>query len=85
MRSKSTGRVYLKSNDPRAAPLCDPNYFGDENDWIEFRQSIRLSRELFAQKAFDDFRGEELAPGKDCQTDKQVLVFYLNNLNFLSI
>nr|CAD2127654.1 unnamed protein product [Meloidogyne enterolobii] len=72
MRSKSTGRVYLKSSDPREAPLCDPNYFGDEKDWVEFRQSIRLSRELFAQRAFDDFRGEELAPGKDCQTDEEI-------------
>ncbi|PAV87494.1 hypothetical protein WR25_18622 [Diploscapter pachys] len=38
----------------------------------ELRTAIRLSREIFALKPFDEFRGEELAPGKDAQSDKQL-------------
>ena len=30
----------------------------------EMRKSIRLAREVFAQKAFDRFRGKELQPGQ---------------------
>jgi choline dehydrogenase len=43
-----------------------------EQDKKEFRAAIRLTREVFAQKAFDAFRGEEISPGKDVQTDEQI-------------
>ncbi|KAI1729853.1 GMC oxidoreductase domain-containing protein [Ditylenchus destructor] len=72
MRSKSIGKMGLRTVDPRRPPLLDPNYLDKEEDFIEFRKAIRHSREVFAQKAFDEFRGDELAPGKDCVTDKQV-------------
>jgi choline dehydrogenase len=35
----------------------------------EFRDGVRLTREIFAQKAFDPFRGAELSPGADVTTD----------------
>lgn len=75
MRSKSVGKIYLQSNDPRRPPLMNPNYMSCEEDWIEFRDCIRLSREIFAQPAFDEFRGEELMPGINCETDEQVSFF----------
>ncbi|VDN31768.1 unnamed protein product, partial [Cylicostephanus goldi] len=37
-----------------------------------FRKCVQLSRELFAQKSFDPFRGDELAPGKDCKSDADI-------------
>ncbi|CAD5223166.1 unnamed protein product [Bursaphelenchus xylophilus] len=72
MRSQSKGTLKLISNDPRVHPAMDPNYMAEEQDWIEFRKCIRISRELFAQKSFDEFRGDELAPGIECQTDEQI-------------
>ena len=36
------------------------------------RQCVRLTREIFAQAAFDEYRGEELAPGAGIQTDEQI-------------
>ena len=36
------------------------------------RQCVRLTREIFAQEAFDEYRGEELAPGAEIQTDEQI-------------
>ena len=36
------------------------------------RESIKLSREIFAQDAFVPYRGEELEPGPSCQTDEQI-------------
>lgn len=75
MRSKSVGAIRLQSNDARRPPLMNPNYMSCEEDWIEFRRCIRLSREIFAQPAFDEYRGEELAPGKNCETDDQVIIY----------
>ena len=38
----------------------------------EMRQCVKLTREIFAQPAFDQFRGAELAPGPEVQTDEQI-------------
>ncbi|MGR3322354.1 MAG: choline dehydrogenase [Pseudooceanicola sp.] len=70
MRSKSRGNVTLKSADPRAAPAIRFNYMSHEEDWRDFRHCIRLTREIFAQPAFDPFRGEEISPGAQAQSDE---------------
>merc|ERR1711970_790254 len=72
MRATSRGWLKLASADPRAAPLIQPNYLSTEIDRWEMRQSVKLTREIFAQPAFDNFRGPELAPGADVQTDSQL-------------
>jgi len=72
MRATSTGWLKLASSDPRAAPLLQPNYLATEQDRWEMRQCIKLSREIFAQPAFDAFRGPELAPGPEVQSDSQL-------------
>uniref|UniRef100_A0A914VZ80 Glucose-methanol-choline oxidoreductase N-terminal domain-containing protein n=1 Tax=Plectus sambesii TaxID=2011161 RepID=A0A914VZ80_9BILA len=75
MRSTSHGYLRLQHKDPRRHPILNPNYLSQKQDLVEFRACIRLSRELFAQKAFDPFRGEELAPGAECQTDEEIDAF----------
>ncbi len=69
MRSPSRGHVRLKSADPRAAPAIRFNYMSHDDDWRDFRRCIRLAREVFAQPAFDPFRGPEIAPGAAAQND----------------
>ena len=39
------------------------------------REGIKLTREILAQAAFDEFRGAEIQPGPDCQTDEQIDAF----------
>ena len=34
-----------------------------EQDWVEMRKSIALTREIVAQRAFDGLRTDELSPG----------------------
>ncbi len=75
MRATSVGWLRLASRDPRAAPLIQPNYLATERDRWEMRQSVRLIREIFAQPAFDAYRGPELAPGDKIQTDEQLDAF----------
>ena len=72
MRSMSRGHVRIKSKSALDAPTIVFNYMGTEQDKVEFRAAIRLTREVFAQKAFDAFRGEEISPGKDVQTDEEI-------------
>jgi choline dehydrogenase len=72
MRPTSRGHVKLKSADPRQAPAILFNYLATEQDRTEFRDGIRLTREIFAQKAFDPYRGAELAPGPAVKTDAEI-------------
>lgn len=80
MRSPSRGSVRLASNDPKTPPSIRFNYMSAEEDWRDFRQAIRLTREIFAQKAFDDFRGPEIAPGVDAQSDAALDDFVRENV-----
>ena len=72
MRPTSRGSVTLASADPRAPPRILFNYLATEGDRREMRDGIRLTREIFAQKAFDPFRGVELSPGPAVATDTDI-------------
>ena len=69
MRSGSRGVVTLRSADPKDAPKIVFNYMSLPSDWEEFRQCVRLTREIFAQEAFAPFRGHEIQPGQSAQSD----------------
>jgi len=70
MRSKSRGRVKLTSSDPKAKPSILFNYMSHDEDWEDFRTSIRLTREIFGQEAFAPYRGKEIQPGDSVQSDE---------------
>lgn len=75
MRSKSRGAVTLRSPDPWKQPMIRFNYMSHPDDWTEFRHCIRLTREIFGQDAFAEYRGREISPGADVQTDDQLDAF----------
>ena len=75
MRSKSRGRVSLKSADPAEAPAIRFNYMSEPDDWVEMRAAVRLTREIFAQKAFDPFRAAEIQPGAAVTSDAAIDAF----------
>jgi choline dehydrogenase len=72
MRSPSRGRIQVTSKDPRQHPSILFNYMSSEQDWREFRDGIRITREIMAQSALDPYRGREISPGLDVQTDAQL-------------
>lgn len=72
MRSSSRGEVTLASNDPNAAPNIQFNYMSNEKDWADFRNCIRLTREIFAQDAFEPFVKHEIQPGAALQSDAEL-------------
>jgi choline dehydrogenase-like flavoprotein len=66
MRSASRGRVALKGPDPGDAAL-DPVQLHEprDQDWVDFRKAIRLTREIMAQPPMQPFAGDEILPGVD--------------------
>ena len=75
MRSKSRGYVRLRSADPRDKPRILFNYMSHPDDWEEMRACVRLTREIFAQPAFDPYRGREIQPGADVVSDEAIDAF----------
>ncbi|CAB1420017.1 unnamed protein product [Pleuronectes platessa] len=75
MRSTSIGCMTLKSTNPLDHPNLQPNYLSTDADVWEFRECVKLSREIFAQKAFDPFRGNEALPGPQVRSDADIDAF----------
>ena len=75
MRPTSRGYIRLKNNSPLTHPIIQPNYLQTEKDIIEMRDSIKIAREVFAQKSFSKYRDIELAPGNNIISDKDIDAF----------
>lgn len=65
LHPRSRGRIRLRSADPAAHPLIQPNYLSDADgfDLQRLCEAARVSREILAQPAFDKWRGAEIFPG----------------------
>ena len=75
MRPTSRGRVALRCANPSQGPSIQFNYMASEVDREEMRDAVRLTREIFAQPAFEPFRGAELAPGPGVLGDADLDAF----------
>lgn len=82
-RPKSTGTVKIQSSDPGRTVAIDPRYFSRPDDLRVLRDGLRLSRDIFSQKAYEDFRGEEYAPGESVISDADLDNYIRNNANSL--
>ena len=70
MRSDSRGSVKLRSSDPLESPDILFNYMSVDKDWRDFRQCIRLTREILQQPAFEPYAGDAIAPADNLQSDE---------------
>ena len=75
MRPTSRGRVWLGSKYPRDDPKILFNYMATDNDRLEMREAIRLTREILTQSSFKPLNGEELSPGSHVQKDEEIDAF----------
>ncbi len=75
LRPRSRGEVTLKSANPLEKPLMTFNYLKDPEDLTEMVNGLKKARELIAQPAFDEFRGQELIPGPQVQSDAEIVEF----------
>jgi choline dehydrogenase len=72
MRAASRGAVRLRSDDVRAKPVIHFNYMSEEQDWVDFRHAVRVTREILGQPAFTPYRGKEIQPGAAVQSDDEI-------------
>jgi choline dehydrogenase len=75
MRPTSTGRVWLESADPMAAPRFVFNYLETAGDQELAIESVRIIREIVRQQAWDEHRGIEVTPGSPVQSDAELLAW----------
>lgn len=75
-RPESRGELRLGSPDPMAPPIIDTNYLGHERDREVLRRGVRISRAIFGQKAYDTFRGREVAPGTSVEDDDALDAYF---------
>ena len=72
LRPESTGAIELASADPLAHPRIRPAYLSAPQDLVVLREGVKRLREIFAQPAFNAWRGVELAPGPKVQSDADI-------------
>ena len=65
MRPKSRGTISLADSNPLSPPRIDFNFLREPEDLQGLRDCVAVARRVFAQGAFDDFRGREIQPGAD--------------------
>ncbi len=79
LRPVSRGTVRLASADPGAAPLIDPNFFGDPADMALLLRGFKQLRHILQQPALARFGGAELPALAAAQTDTQIEHFIRSN------
>jgi choline dehydrogenase len=74
-RPLSRGEVTLASADPLDRPIINPNYLSDPDDVRCAVAGVRWNLKILYSKAFDDIRGEEVAPGAHRRSDEEIESF----------
>jgi choline dehydrogenase len=68
----SRGNVRIKNSDPSSKPSIIFNYLETEEDRQDWRDCIRLTREILSQPALDEFNGGEASPGLEVKSDDEI-------------
>ncbi|PZV11417.1 MAG: choline dehydrogenase [Leptolyngbya sp.] len=74
-RFQNVGSVGLRSLDPNDAPMFRMNYLQCEADVQKLVAALKLMRQLLHSNGFDEFRGKEIAPGAEVQSDEALEVY----------
>ena len=76
----SRGHVRISGPDSIHEPFIQFNYLSTEKDLVDWRQCLRLTREILQQPALDEFRGGEIQPGIDLSDDAAVDAWVRRNV-----
>ena len=75
LRPLSKGSVKLANDGSRRNVEIDYNFFAHSHDQQTLVEGVKKARQILASSEFDHLRGEEMAPGKEVQTDAQILEY----------
>ena len=79
LHPKSRGFVKLKSNDPLADPMIQPNFLQEQSDLDQLVKGTKVALEIIQQSAFDPYREEITAP-LDYSSDDAIINHIKNAL-----
>lgn len=71
-RPQSRGTLTLRSANPKDHPSIVFNHMSARQDVTDMIAAVRLARKLIAQAAWDKFRGGELTPGPDVNSEAEL-------------
>ncbi|MCG7491729.1 choline dehydrogenase [Vibrio sp. Of14-4] len=71
-KPQSRGRVAIRSSNPKEKPEIQFNYISTEQDRQDWRDCIRLTREILGQPAMDEYRANEIQPGEHITSDQAI-------------
>ena len=77
LRPQSRGFVHIKSSDPFTQPRIVCNFLKEYEDQQAMIGGLKIARQLVEQPALKPYVKFEITPGKDCQTDDELLDFAL--------
>lgn len=72
-RPDSRGHVRIRSADPFAAPLIQPNYLSEASDRRVLLAAMKLARKLLTSKPLEPYVAYEDFPGSKVQSDDELL------------
>lgn len=79
LRPQSRGSIHAVSPDPTVQPDIRPNFLAAPTDREAMVEGMKIARRLVAQPPMDRYRGAELSPGPDCESDADWLAFARGN------
>jgi choline dehydrogenase-like flavoprotein len=72
---QSRGRVRLASQDPRAAPLVDPQLLSHPDDVETLLRGLKIGRQVSRAPSFARYRAWEVQPGPSVQEDAALIEY----------
>ncbi len=75
LRPKSRGSVTLRSADPSARPVIDPNFLSDPYDLKIALEGVKISREIFAQPSLQKYIKTMRFPEKGVRSDADLTAY----------
>jgi choline dehydrogenase len=79
-KPQSRGSVHIVSDDATLSPKIQFNYLTDPQDVQDWRNCIRLTREIMSQPALASYADGEIQPGAEVQTDEQIDAWVRQNV-----
>jgi len=73
LRPESQGNIHIRSAQAAEAPAITFNFLSAELDKQVVKAAVRMTRTMVEAAALDSFRGAEFAPGKDVQSDDEII------------
>jgi len=75
LQPHSVGSIKLTREGGELRLLIDHNFLSDSRDGLMMVGAVKKAREILSSFEFDSVRGLEMAPGKDVQSDEQILEY----------